>query len=262
MKPELLYDKLYNWVLTVGPRLLMAVVVLFLGLWCIRLFRNYLKKRMQRKKLDKSFQPFLVSLVITVLQILLVLGVMQIMGIRMTIFTALVGAVGVAAGLALSGTMQNFASGVLILLLKPYKVGDNIIAQGQDGIVSSIQLFYTVMVTRDNRTVIIPNSKLSNEVIINISKMGKRRLDVELKFNYGFDFEGIKRIIEHTLKSSPLVQDDPKVRIGVSSLDPDGFKVMVNGWVDAFEFEDRKFDVQQKLVEDLKKAGVKLPGMT
>jgi small conductance mechanosensitive channel len=109
--------------------------------------------------------------------------------------------------------------------------------------------------------VIIPNSKLSNEVIINISKMGKRRLDVELKFNYGFDFEGIKRIIESTLQASPLVENDPKPRIGVSTLDPDGFKVMINGWVDAFEFEDRKFLVQQKLVEDLKRAGMKLPGM-
>jgi Small-conductance mechanosensitive channel len=261
MKPELLYDKFINWVLTVGPRLILALILLVLGLWLIRIFKNWLKRHFHRKRIEPSFQPFLISLLITSSQIVLILGIMQVMGIRMTIFTALVGAIGVAAGLALSGTMQNFASGVLILLLKPFRIGDNIIAQGQDGTVASIQLFYTVMVTRDNRTVIIPNSKLSNEVIINITKIGKRRLDVELKFHYGFDFETIKRILENSLQASPLVESDPPPRVGVSTLEPDGFRVMVNSWVDAFEFEDRKLVVQQQLIEDLKKAGLKLPGM-
>lgn len=261
MKPELLYDKLYGWILTVGPRIIAALVVLVLGIWAIRLFKGFLKRRMQRRQVDKSFQPFLVSLIITVLQVLLLLGAMQVLGIQLTIFTALVGAFGVAAGLALSGTLQNFTSGILILLLKPFRVGDNIVAQGHDGIVSSIQLFYTVVITRDNRTVIIPNSKLSNEVIINVSKIGKRRMDVEMKFSYAFEFEKIRSIIEHTLHASPLVENDPKPKIGISGLDPDGFKVVINGWVDAFEFEDRKYDVQQKLVYDLKAAGIKLPGM-
>jgi small conductance mechanosensitive channel len=261
MRPTLLYDKLYNWILAVGPRILAALVVLMLGVWFIRLFKKWLKRRIKKRQLDESFQPFLVSLIITVLQILLVLGIMQVLGIQMTIFTALVGAFGVAAGLALSGTLQNFTSGILILLLKPYRAGDNIVAQGHDGIVSSIQLFYTVMITRDNRTVIIPNSKLSNEVIINVSKIGKRRLDVEMKFSYAFEFEKIKSIIERTLHASPLVENEPKPKIGISGLDPDGFKVVINGWVDAFEFEDRKYDVQQKLVSDLKASGIKLPGM-
>lgn len=109
------------------------------------------------------------SLLFTILQILLLLTLMQILGIQMTVFAALVGGIGVAAGLALSGTLQNFTSGILILLLKPYKVGDNIIAQGQEGTVLSIQIFYTVLLTYDNRDVIIPNSKLSNELIINLS---------------------------------------------------------------------------------------------
>ena len=261
MKPEILYDKLYSWILAVGPRIVGALVLLALGVWAIRLSKKVLKRRMHRRKIDSSFQPFLISLIITVLQVLLLLGVMQVLGIRLTVFTALVGAFGVAAGLALSGTLQNFTSGVLILLLKPFKVGDNIVAQGQDGIVSSIQLFYTVVITRDNRTVIIPNSKLSNEVIINISKMGKRRMDVEMKFNYGYDFESIRSIIDRTLHVSPLVENDPPPKIGVSVLEPDGYKVVINGWVDAFEFEERKYKVQQKMIEELKAAGIKLPGM-
>jgi small conductance mechanosensitive channel len=152
--------------------------------------------------------------------------------------------------------------GILILMLKPFRIGDNIVAQGQDGIVSSIQLFYTVIITHDNKTVIIPNSKLSNEVIINISRQGKRRLDMEVKFNYGFDFSTIKSIVMKTLKDLPEAADHPAPAIGVSVLDPDGFKVMINTWVDAKSFETSKLLIQQKVIEDLKVAGMKLPGMT
>jgi small conductance mechanosensitive channel len=261
MDPEILYNKLYNWALTVGPRLLLAIVMAFAGLWLIRLIKKYLKRALIKKRLNASFRPFLVSLIVVAMQVILLLAVLQTMGVQMTIFTALIGAVGVAAGLALSGTLQNFASGILILLLKPFRVGDNIVAQGQDGIVSSIQLFYTVVITFDNKTVIIPNSKLSNEVIINISRQGKRRLDMEIKFNYGFDFSAIKSVVSQSLKDAQQVADNPSPRIGVSVLDPDGFKVMINSWVEAKDFENAKLQVQQKVIEDLKTAGMKLPGM-
>lgn len=261
MNPDLLYDKIYSWLLTVGPRLLGAIILAFVGIWLIRLGKKWLKRAFLKKRLSASFRPFLISLIVTALQIILVLAVLQMLGIRMTIFTALVGAIGVAAGLALSGTLQNFASGVIILFLKPFRIGDNIVAQGQDGIVSSIQLFYTVVITHDNKTVIIPNSKLSNEVIINISRAGKRRLDMEIKFNYGFDFSTIKSIVQETLKNAPQVADNPAVRIGVSVLEPDGFKVMINSWVDANDFDNSKLQIQQKVIEDLKAAGMKLPGM-
>jgi small conductance mechanosensitive channel len=259
--PEILYDKLYNWLLTVGPRLLMAILLVFIGIWIIRLVKKWLKRAFLRKRLSASFRPFLVSLVVTAMQIILILAVLQMLGVRMTIFTALIGAIGVAIGLALSGTLQNFTSGIIILLLKPFRVGDNIVAQGHDGIVSSIQLFYTVVITFDNKTVIIPNSKLSNEVIINISRQGKRRLDLEIKFNYGFDFSTIKAVVSDTLKKMPESADHPVPRIGVSVLDPDGFKVMINSWVEAKDFENSKLMIQQRVIEDLKAAGIKLPGM-
>jgi small conductance mechanosensitive channel len=263
MNTELLEDKIYNWIITVGPRLLIAIVVLVLGVWLIRLFKKWMRKGMQRKRLDPSFQPFLSSLATVSLQVILLLGIMQIVGIRMTIFTALIGAIGVAAGLALSGTMQNFASGVLILMLKPYKVGDNIIAQGQDGIVNSIQLFYTVVTTFDNRTVIIPNSKLSNEVIINISRLGKRRIDMEIKFNYGADPGQVKSVIQHTIESSAQILKDPPPTTGISVMELDGFKVMFRAWVhaDAKEFEQTKFELQQQVIAAIKAAGIRLPGM-
>jgi small conductance mechanosensitive channel len=186
---------------------------------------------------------------------------LQILGIKMTLFAALIAALGVAAGLALSGTLQNITSGIMILLLKPFRQGDNIIAQGQEGTVSSIQIFYTVVTTFDNRTVILPNSKLSNEVIINTSRQGTRRLDVELKFNYGIPLEQIREIVNKTIAASGNVLKEPLPRIGISSLDPDGFKVMINAWTNSHGFHDTRLAFQEQLMTNLKDGGIKLPGM-
>lgn len=261
MEWQKFYDKAYSWILNIGPRILIAIVILIIGLWLIRLIKKGMYRHMERKEFDASLQPFLVSLIITALQVLLGLALMQILGLQMTIFTALIGAIGVAAGLALSGTLQNFTSGVLILLLKPFRVGDNIIAQGKEGTVSAIQIFYTVVTTYSNTTVIIPNSKLSNEVIVNLSRQGIRRLDVELKFNFGIDFNEVTGIINKAINETPALLKEPASRIGVSAVDPDGYKVMTNVWTKAHGFQDVKLDFQEKVVQDLKTAGVKLPGM-
>lgn len=262
MEWQKFYDKAYTWILTIGPRILIAIVIFIIGLWLIRLLKKGMYHHMHRNDFDPSLQPFLVSLINTALQILLVLAIMQVLGLQMTIFTALIGAIGVAAGLALSGTLQNFTSGVLILLLKPFRVGDIIIAQGQEGAVSAIQIFYTVVTTYSNTTVIIPNSKLSNEVIINLSRQGIRRLDVELKFNFGIDYNKVSSIVEKTIVQSPEVLKEPASRIGISTVDPDGYKVMINVWTNAHDFQDTKLQFQEKVVQDLKNAGIKLPGMS
>lgn len=260
-KVENFYDKFYDWLLLKGPLVLLGIAVLLAGLWLISIFSRWMQRRMQRKKINSSLKPFFMSMTVVVLRILLIFLVMQIMGIQLTIFAALIGAVGVAAGLALSGTMQNFASGVLILLLKPFRVSDNIIAQGQEGTVSSIQLFFTVVTTFDNRTVIIPNSKLSNEVIINISIKGSRRLDLELKFNYGIDISKVREVIDETIAESKSVLKTPEKRVGVSVLEPDGYKVLINVWLHSHGFQDAKLIFQENLMENLKTSGIKLPGM-
>lgn len=261
MKVERLYDELYHWVLYKGPSLLIAIFILLFGLWMIRLIKRGLINGMQRRELSPSLQPFLLSLVVTALQVLLIIGIMQVAGVRLTIFTTVIGAFGVAAGLALSGTLQNFASGVLILLLKPFQVNDIIAAQGKEGNVTSIQIFYTILTTYDNQTVIIPNSKLSNEVITNISRQGKRRLDIELKFSYGTDIREIKGIIQNFIESNKGIFKVPASRIGVSVIEPDGYKLMVNLWINAHSFQDSKLELQEKLIEYIKSAGMKLPGM-
>lgn len=261
MNWEKFYDQAYGNILSTGPKILTALIGLLVGLWFIKLMRRWLALAMQKRDLDPSLQPFLQSLIIISLQVLLIIGIMQIAGIELTIFTTVIGALSVAAGLALSGTLQNFASGVLILILKPFRVGDNIMAQGQEGTVNSIQIFYTVVTTFDNKTVIIPNSKLSNEIIINTSREGKRRLDIELKFGFATDFNQVKPVIESSIKESHNILSSPSPRIGVSVLEGDGYKIGINVWVAPHGFTDAKLKLQEKLVADIKNAGLKLPGM-
>ncbi|PWK79591.1 small conductance mechanosensitive channel [Mucilaginibacter oryzae] len=261
MKIEKFYDQAYAWVFRNGPGFVIGLLVLFIGLWLINLLLKWWQGHMQKKEIDATIKPFLQSLVGVALRVLLILAVMQIMGLQLTLFTALVGAFGVAAGLALSGTLQNFASGVLILLLKPFAVGDNIIAQGLEGSVTSIQIFYTIVKTFDNRIVILPNSKLSNEVIINTSREGTRRLDIELKFANNIDFNEVKAVINSSVDKSKNILETPDRRIGIAGLDPDGYRVGVNVWVHAHGFQDTKLALQENMLQDIKAAGIKIPGL-
>lgn len=256
-----LYDHAYDWLLEYGPRFLIGLFILFVGLRLIRWVLDRSHSKMDNQNVDPTVKPFIMSLVGVALRILLVIGVMQIMGIELTLFTAIVGAFGVAAGLALSGTLQNFASGILILLLKPFKVGDNIITQGMEGTVSAIQIFYTTVTTYDNQSVIVPNGQLSNNVIINVSRGGIRRLGVEIKFPNAIDIKQVKAIITKALDESEDCLKSPEKRIGVKEIQADGYVLVVNVWLNAHDFIDRKLKIQEKILQDIKDAGIKLPGM-
>jgi small conductance mechanosensitive channel len=187
---------------------------------------------------------------------------MNIMGIGVTLFTTIFGALTVAAGLALSGTFQNFAGGILILLLKPFDLDDSILAQGQDGKVISIQIFYTVLLTADNKTVIIPNGKLFNEVITNVTREGKRRLDFELKLEYAVDVDKVKEVILKAVKRTKNIMGMPAASVGVIALELDGIRFTVRVWVEPANFLSTKLELQENVIKDLKAAGIKLPGVT
>ncbi|MEP6681944.1 MAG: mechanosensitive ion channel family protein [Parafilimonas sp.] len=254
------YHLAYQWAITHGPKIVIAIIVFFIGEWVIRMLKKWSRRFFLAPRFTQV-RPFLEGLISVVFQILLVLLLMQIVGIQLTLFAAVIASFGVAAGLALSGTLQNFASGVLILLLHPYKIGDNIVTQSQEGTVSSIQLFYTVIISYDNKTIIVPNSKLSNEVIINLSRKGTRRIDIDLKFNYGIDAAQVKKTIEDVILSSKELLTDPSHRIIVSALDPDGYHMLVNVWAQAHGFNDTKFALQERVLNALKQSQIKLPGM-
>jgi small conductance mechanosensitive channel len=261
LSPVDLYTTAYNWLLNNGPRLLFGIFVFLIGLWVIRFLKRRIRAQMTKKKIHSSLQPFFLSLTITLLHILLIIVVMEIMGIQLTILTAIVGAGSVALGLALSGTLQNFSGGVLILLLKPFTIEDNIVAQGVDGVVTSIEVFYTEVLTADNKAVIIPNGKLFNEVIVNVTREGKRRLDLEIKLTYAIDIEQVKGVIDNAIKQTPNILPEPAPNIGVLALEIDGIKISVRVWVNNDQFGNTRFILQEKIIKDLAAAGVKLPGM-
>lgn len=249
MNIEKFYDRVYDWAIIFGPKLLLSIITLIVGLWIIKIVMKWIRNSMQRKAVDPTAKPFIQSLIGVVLRVLLILGVLQILGMQMTVFTALVGAFGVAAGLALSGTLQNFASGIIILLVKPFVVGDNIVTQGLEGTVKSIQIFYTFVTTFDNRSVIVPNSKLSNEIIINISREGSRRLDIEIEFKLNVAYEKVKKIIHDAIGQCGNILVKPEHRIGVAGFNVDSYKVSVNVWVEAHGFQDTKLKLQETILK-------------
>ena len=258
---EKIYESLYARAVNYGPRIFVAIIILLAGIWLIKIFNKWLNRSLEHRKFNPSLRYFFQNLVAVTLQIFLVMLVLQTAGIKLTFFSAIVAGLTVAVGLALSGTLQNFVSGVLILFLRPYSVGDNISIQGNEGTVSSIQLFFTTVVTFDNKTIIIPNGQLLNNIVINLSHQGKRRLDIELKFNYGYDIAAVKKILQNSVQNSEHITGDIPCRIGVSGLEYERYAITVNVWINAHNYYDTRLLLQEKIINDLKTAGIKLPGV-
>jgi small conductance mechanosensitive channel len=241
----------YRWIVLYGARTIIAVILFIVGQWVIRILNSWFRRLLSTRIRDSTLRPFVQNLLQIVLQLLLALGLMQVIGIRMTVFAAVIGALGVAIGLALSGTLQNFAAGVLIILLKPFVIGDNIKTQGEEGTVIIIRLFYTVIRTFSNTTLIVPNSKLSNEVIFNLTREKTRRMELTIKFNYEADLDKVKAVMLNTVSSFEKCLQEPAPRIGVDRLEPDGFTVSLNAWLPSHGFQDSRLEFNERLMREL-----------
>lgn len=252
MDIDAFFDRIANWLLHQAPRVLLGVLILIVGMWLVQLAGRWIRRKIDQKDWDPTLEMFLSNLIVMGLRVLVVLLAIQVMGLQMTLFAALLGSFGVAAGLALSGTLQNFASGVLILMLKPFRVGDQVAAQAQEGEVTSIHLFYTVIRTADYRTVIVPNSKLSNEVIVNMSQAGRRRLDVELKVSYEVDFDEAKQALLRSLRGASEFMVSTEYLVGISVFEPDGYRIAVSVWVDEQAYPEIRFALQARLIDVVK----------
>lgn len=259
MKLQKYYDQVYDYLLVNGTRLIIAIIILLVGLKLIRFLRTRLSSRMAKRQVHSSLQPFFLSLSIAALYVLLIILVMNIMGYPATIFTTIIASFSVALGLALSGTFQNFAGGVLILILKPFVLDDSIVAQGQEGKVTSIQIFYTVLLTIDNRTIIIPNGKLFNEVIVNVSRENRRRLDFEFKLAYAADVDKTKQIVREVITSTSTIIKELPIRVGVVGMDVDSIRFTVNVWVSPDDFLPTKIALMENILKSLGAAGVPFP---
>jgi small conductance mechanosensitive channel len=259
MKLQKYYDQAYDYMVVNGTKLIIAIIILLIGLKLIKFLRTRFRDRMSKRQVHSSLQPFFLSLSITALYVLLVILVMNILGWPLTVFTTIIGAFSVAAGLALSGTFQNFAGGVLILLLKPFELDDSIVAQGQEGKVTSIQIFYTVLLTVDYKTIIIPNGKLFNEVIVNTSRENRRRLDFEFKVGYAADIEKAKNIALDIINNTDTILPGFPIRVGVIGLETDNIRFTVNVWVKPDDYLPTKILLMESIVKNLGAAGISFP---
>lgn len=242
-----------------GPKVLGALVALIIGLWIIKWILKGVNAGLTRGNVDESLKPFLKSLIGALLKVMLAISIMSMLGIAMTSFIAILGAAGLAVGMALSGTLQNFAGGVMILLFKPFKVGDFIEAQGYSGVVKEIQIFVTILTTPDNKTIIIPNGGLSNGSMINYSTQENRRVDWTFGIGYGDDVEKAKNILRTMLEADERVLKDPEVFIGLSEMADSSVNFVVRAWVNSADYWGLFFDINEKVYNTFNAEGINIP---
>lgn len=252
-------DYLIDFIADYGPKLIGAILVLIIGLWIVKMLTKGFDRLMVKSKLDDSLRPFLMSLVNTLLKVLLGISIMGMLGIEMTSFIAILASAGLAVGMALSGTLQNFAGGVMILIFKPFKVGDFIDAQGHSGTVKEIQIFVTILTTPDNITIIIPNGGLSNNSMINYSSRSTRRVDWKVGVAYGESVEKVRAVIRKLIDDDPRILDDPASFIKVGELADSSVNFTVRGWVKADDYWDVFFDMNEKIYTTFEEKGISIP---
>lgn len=240
-------DKMINFGFEYSPKIIGGIIVLLIGLWITKLITKSVEKALAKSKLDQSLVPFLKSLTNIILKILVVITVMGMIGIQMTSFIALIGAAGLAVGLALSGTLQNFAGGVIILILKPFKVGDFIEAQGFSGTVKEISIFATMLNTGDKKLIIIPNGPLSTGPLTNFSAEPQRRVDWKFGMAYGDDVENFKKAINDFFAEDTRILKEPASFIGLSELGDSSVNFTVKAWVNSADYWDVFFNINEKV---------------
>ncbi|HZK07227.1 MAG TPA: mechanosensitive ion channel domain-containing protein [Bacteroidales bacterium] len=250
---------LYPMAISFGLKLLLAIVTLLIGLWVIKVIMRMLRKTMERRDVDVTLRQFLLSVLGVVLKIMLVITVITMVGIEMTSFVAILAAAGLAVGMALSGTLQNFAGGVIIVLFKPFKVGDFITAQGFTGTVREIQIFNTIVKTTDNVTVIIPNGPLSTNPVTNFSLEAQRRTEMVFGIGYGDDIDKARDIIKALFAADDRILKDPEPFIAVTELADSSVNFTVRLWAEPANLWGMRFDFIENVKKAFDREGISIP---
>jgi small conductance mechanosensitive channel len=259
METWLNFEQLSAMFTLYAPKVLGALLTLVLGLWIIGMITNRIKSFMKIRGVDESVAPFLASLISTGMKVMLLLSVAGMFGIETTSFIAIISAMAFAVGLALQGSLGHFASGVLILLFKPYKVGDLVSISGNTGTVDAIQVFNTHLLTPDNRRVIIPNGVVTSGVVINISGQGIIRVDMTFGISYGADIDQARAVILEVAAASPIILKDPPVDIYVTQLADSSVNFAVRPWCKSEHFWDTYFYMHENIKKAFDKSGVSIP---
>lgn len=250
-------DKITGWidgfietVVDFAPKFVSSLIVLLIGLWVIKRISIFAEKAMAKKDLEISLRTFLKSLISIGLKIILIVTVAGMLGIGTASFVTILGAAGLAVGLALQGSLSNFAGGVLILIFKPFKVGDTIEAQGQSGEVKEIQIFNSILLTGDHKTVILPNGPLSNGTIVNTTRYGSLRIDISLKVGSQNDIDKVEKIIYEVLNTNSMILTTPAPKIYIGKTIDNGVEVSVKPYC----LPENSSNLSSSLYHDLKLA--------
>ncbi len=253
------YSKVYDVVLMYGLRIIVALVLLFIGLKLIKWLIKRINRRLDKSKIDSSLKSFVSPLISIILKVTLLLSIVSMFGIQVTSFIALLGSIGFAIGLALQGSLSNFAGGVLILILKPYKVGDYIEAQGYSGTVKEIHIFYTVLVTFDNKKVVIPNASLSNASLTNYTSYPTRRLELKISCSYDNDVLEVQKVLENYIKSHSKVLEDPEPGVYLTAYGDSAITFSIRGFTKSSDYWETYYDLMLHMKSELDKHHITIP---
>lgn len=252
-------DKGYELIVDFGPKLLAAIAIWIIGSWIIKAMMKVLRKAMNKRDYDESLEKFLLNLCNWSLKILLIVVVLGTVGVETTSFAAILAAAGLAIGMALQGSLANFAGGVLIMIFKPIRIGDLIEAQGEIGVVKEIEIFTTKLTGLSNKEIIIPNAALSNGNIVNYTTEGTRRVDLVFGVGYDSDIKQTKEVLMNVLTSHDKVLSDPAPAVTVLELADSSINFAVRPWCKTEDYWDVYFDVTEHTKEALDAAGIEIP---
>lgn len=254
-----LKDIIIDGALTIGWKIIVALAIFYVGRWVIRRILRLLDKLYERKSVEVSIRGFLSNIVNVLLYVAVVLMIVQTIGVDTTSLVAMLASAGLAIGMALSGTLQNFAGGVMILVLKPYRVGDYIKAQGEEGTVVNIGLFTTTLHTVDKRVIYIPNSSISTSVIDNYSTSATRRVDWTVKVEYGTEPEAVRKTLIDIMSADSRISKENKPVVFLTELADSSVIFSARAWVKNEDYWDVKFDLNEKIYTELPRRGISFP---
>lgn len=256
---EDILDKIYEYIATYGLSVLAAVVIFIVGRWIAKLISKLVGKGMTKAKVEKTLVNFVQNLCYIALLVFVIIAALSKLGIQTASFIAIVGAAGLAVGLALQGSLANFASGVLMLIFKPFKVGDFIEVAGAKGTVKQIQIFNTILASPDNVRVIIPNAQVTGGNIMNYTVNGTRRVDLVVGVSYEDDLKKAQKVIERVLAEDDRILKDPPATVAVSELGDSSVNFVVRPWIKAADYWNVYFDVTAQVKLSLDKNGISIP---
>ena len=253
--PQMVHD----YVVPLGLKLLAAIIVFLLGRWIIKLIKKWMANGLMSRHGDATLHSFLSNLVSVVLYFILIIAIVGILGINTSSLVALLASAGLAVGMSLGGTLQNFAGGVLIVMFRPFKVGDFISSQGYEGKVNEIQIFNTHILTVDNKEVILPNGALATGALTNYSKQGTRRVDWTFSIAYGDDYDKAKAVLRRLCDDDQRIQKSPEPFVELVKLNDSSVDITVRAWVDAADYWGVFFSMNEKVYKTFAQEGLNIP---